>query len=130
MAVLTVPARLLFVLAFRKRGAEYRLFIVYLRGAQVCVRAEFCVELFVYYVKVHFALSAYERFARVGYLAHAEGLILLLKAGKPGKYLVFRALDLGIYRHEQHGAGEEYGVELHGGGFIAQRVARVGVDKF
>ena len=106
VAVLAVSARLFFVLAFGKGGAQNGLFIVYLRRFQLGLGAEFGFEFFVYYVEVNFALAAYQRFARIGNLAHAEGFVLLFKPRKAGKYLVFRALDLGIYRHKQHGAGE------------------------
>ena len=58
VSLLSVSARLLFILALRERRAENGLFVVYLRGAQVGVGAELCLQFLVYYVEVNFALTS------------------------------------------------------------------------
>ena len=82
VAVLAVAARLLLVFPFRVGGLSDGLLIGDGGGAEVCLRAEFRFQLLVDDVKMHFALAARERFARVVVLDDDKAPVLFRKAGK------------------------------------------------
>lgn len=130
VTVLSVSARLLLVLAFDVRFAADGLLIGDRGGAELGIRAEFCLELFLDDVKMDLSLSSHERFARVGVLADGKALVLFGKAVESAEYLVFRAAHRRIDRHEEDGPVEGDGIEHDGRILCAQRVARARVGQF
>ncbi len=130
VAVLPVPARLLLVFALDVRLAANCLAIGDGGRAELGVGAKLCLELLLDDVKVHFALPAYERLARVGIFADGEASVLLGKAIEAAEHLILRAAHARIHRHEEHGFVEGNGIEHDGRALIAQGVARSRVGKF